>query len=244
MYENEFQQKSLISSVDGTQQRYFVRKGKADSPCMIYLHGHGSSGDQLMKRRDVAEFKTSFLVRQDFSVISPDLRGNAWMSEAAVTDLADIIRTEKPLLSWNRLLITAGSMGGTGALIFAVCHPELVDGLAVFGAATDLETYCSFLKAQDNPGLKTILEAIEQSYPTPESKKAHSACLHADKLTVPIWYLHGGSDTVIPVSEAHALVRRMAGCPNFHYREIAGGDHDAPLPYYVETVTELLKSFR
>ena len=241
MFEQEFQQKELISAVDGTPQRYFVRKGRADGPCMVFLHGHGSLGDQLMTRPDIARGWTAFLAERDFSIISPDLRGNAWMGEPAVADLDAMLEREKTFLAWNRLYLTAGSMGGTGALIFAIRHPERIDGVAAFGAATDLETYGTWLDAQDAPVLREIRSAIAAAYPSAEAMRRNSVRLHADRLTMPVWYLHGGADTVIPVSEARALAETMRGRPDFHYREIDGGNHDSPLSFYAETVTQLLK---
>lgn len=241
MFEHEFRKKELISAVDGSSQRYFVRQGRADGPCMVFLHGHGSLGDQLMTRPDIARGWTAFLAEHDFSVISPDLRGNAWMSEPAVADLDAILEREKPLLAWNRLYLTAGSMGGTGALIFAIRHPERVDGVAAFGAATDLASYCAWLDEQNEPLHREIRNAITAAYPSEEDMRRNSALLHADRLTMPVWYLHGGADTVIPVSQARALAEKMRGRPDFRFREISGGNHDSPLAFYAETVTQLLK---
>lgn len=134
-------------------------------------------------------------------------------------------------------------MGGTGAFVFALRHPEQVDGVAAFGAATDFKAYCQWIDSQEAPILKEIQGAIKENYPTEEAMDRHCAWKHAERLTMPIWYLHGGADQIIPVSQAHVLVEQMKNQPNFHYREIPGGDHDSPLPYYVETVTGLLKEF-
>jgi len=244
MFSRGFEEKKLVSSVDGTSQRYFVRHGKAGNPCFIILHGHGSMGDQLITRPDTAKRWTKFLIEQDFSIISPDLRGNAWMSEAAIRDLTDIIAAEKPILAWDKLFLTAGSMGGTGAFIFAARHPELPDGVAAFGAATDLETYLEWLKTQEKPILKEIARAIEKNHPTEAIRKNASVCLHAENLSMPIWYLHGGADEIIPPEQAHSFAKIMHGRTNFHFREIPGGNHDSPLRFYEETVKELLKGKR
>ena len=98
---------------------YLVREGGAGRPCFVILHGHGSGGDQLLKRADIRDGWTMFLVRHGFSVISPNMGGNSWMSPAAAADLAAILRREKEVLRWDRLFVAGGSMGGTAALISA-----------------------------------------------------------------------------------------------------------------------------
>ena len=117
----------------------------------------------------------------------------------------------------------------------------MLDGIAAFGAATDLESYLEWLKTQEKPILKEIARAIEKNHPTEAIRKNASVCLHAENLSMPIWYLHGGADEIIPPAQAHAFAKIMHGRTNFHFREIPGGNHDSPLRCYEETVKELLK---
>ena len=114
------------SSVDGFRDRYFLHDAGKGTDCLVYLHGHGSDGSQLFTREDI-KVNLPLLAELGLSVISPDLRGNGWMCPAAVADLADILTSCRKKYNFRRFVFLGGSMGGTGALIFAVRHPELVD---------------------------------------------------------------------------------------------------------------------
>ncbi len=219
------------------------REGAAGSPLVVVLHGHGSHGDQLLTRRDISELWLPYLRAADVGVLCPNLRDNAWMSPAATEDLANLLRREREAVPNRRLLITGGSMGGTGALIFAMRHPELTDACVAFGAATALDAYMAWL-AEPGTGrehLHGLLEALQDAYPDQAARDAHSVAFHADALpSVPIIHIHGGADEIIPVEQAHRLVAQMEGKSNFRYKEIPNGDHDSPLWLYPEAVGEIL----
>jgi len=239
MFEAEFERIEYESKADGYHDWYLVHRVWNARTCAVILHGHGSTGDQLLTRPDIAEVWTRFLLERNVSILSPNLRGNAWMKESAVADLRQIIEAEREKNPWRKLLVVSGSMGGTGALIFAMRHPELVDGVGALGAATDPQTYLDRLEPQTGPILREIRAALLDAYPTPESRERNSVCRHADRLSMPVCYLHGEEDATIPVSEARALRDRLAGKPDFFYREIENGNHDSPLPAFPEVFRKL-----
>jgi len=239
MFESEFEKVEYESTADGFHDWYLVHRVRNARTCAVVLHGHGSRGDQLLVRPDVAEIWTRFLLGENVSILSPNLRGNAWMKEAAVADLRQILEAERERNPWRKLLIVSGSMGGTGALIFAMRHPELVDGVGALGAATDPQTYLDWLETQSIPILREIRAALLEAYPTPELRERNSVVRHADRLSMPVCYLHGEADATIPVSEARTLRDRLAGKKDFFYREIGNGDHDSPLPAFPEIFRKL-----
>ena len=226
------------SAVDGKSDWYLLHDAGPGRDCVVVLHGHGSHGDQLLTRPDLAPW-LACLERLDVSVVSPNLRDNAWMSPAAAADLTHLLEEGKKRYSWRRILHAAGSMGGTSALIFSILHPELSDGLVVLGAATDIGRYCDWCETQQQPILREIHDAIRSSY-REEDYPLHNVCLHAEKLTMPIRFYHGGADRTIPVSEARSLAELLTGKKRFHYRELEGGNHDSPLPFFQEGMELLL----
>jgi len=243
MFEEQFTRKNFISRSDGCSDWYLVRKGKAGAQCIIMLHGHGSNGDQLIKRQDKIQYQTKFLVEADYNVISPNLRGNSWMSPVAEEDLCMILEQERPMLKWSRLFFIAGSMGGTGALIFAMHHPELLDGVGALGAATDLESYTTWLAKQNLPILRDdIRTAILQAFPLKEALQENSVIYHAGRLTMPVFFYHGGADQIIPASQARSFAEVMKNHPSFIYHEIPGGNHDSPIPFFKEVMDSLLRA--
>ena len=221
---------------------YLVRDGGAGRPCFVFLHGHGSGGDQLLARADIREGWTAFLVRHGFSVISPNLGGNSWMSPAAAADLDAILRREKELLRWDRLFVVGGSMGGSGALVFSRLHPELVDGVAALGAAPDPASYMDWLADGTLPVHADILAALRQAYPDGGLARAHSAVAGADALRgKPVVLIHAADDAVMPVAGARALAKRFADDPAFLYEELPSGGHDAPLAWFQSAAVRLLQ---
>lgn len=223
---------------DGNEDWYLIRRVPRPRICLLYLHGHGSGGDQLLTRPDIAE-KTAWFEEQPITILSPNLRGNAWMNPAAVRDLRLILESERARNPWRHLLIVSGSMGGTGGLIFSMLHPELVSGCAALGAAVDLPRYLAWLARSETPILREIRAAIETAYPEESDRIAHSVLRHAERLTMPVYFAHGSADEIIPVEGARALRDRLDGRAEFFYREIDGGDHDSPLPDFIPAYRKL-----
>ena len=210
---------------------------------VVVLHGHGSCGDQLYSWQKTAAWCDA-LRSSGCGLLTPDLRGNAWMSPEAAEDLADLIRFAEKRFNWHKILICSASMGGSGGLIFATLHPELVDGIAVMGAATDLTSYVAWCGRQSLEVCGRIASAIRESYGSTEKMDRHSVCRNAAKLTMPCLFYHGAADQIIPVSQARRLAGIMAEAGNFFYREIYQGDHDSPCAFMPEIFSLLLKEIR
>ena len=234
-----FTRGEYTSAVDGAADWYLFHPGTRPL-CVVVLHGHGSHGDQLLTRADLEEWRQC-LKELHATVVSPNLRDNSWMSSPAVDDLAALLQRLKAAHPWRHLVIASGSMGATGALIFAVRHPELVDGVVALGAATSLRSYAEWC---DQPGrhpvIPEILAAIRQAYPTAAMLAMNDVRAHCDRLTMPVFYCHGAADEIIPASEARALAAQMQGKDNFRLALIPGGDHDSPLPCFRQGLAEVL----
>jgi len=235
-----FAELTYRSPVDGRVERYYCCDRGPGSDLLVYLHGHGSLGDQLLTRPDIAAHLPQ-IDSLGLSVISPDLRGNGWMSPAAAADLAWLLRRERTARGWRRTLFLAGSMGGTGALIFAMLHPGLVDRAAVLGAATSPGRYAEWCRTRkDSAVLGEIRAAILANYPDPAALRRHDVSLHATRLTMPVRLIHAADDAVIPVGEARDLAAR--NLPGLTYTELASGGHDAPLAFFAEALNEMVQS--
>lgn len=232
-----FRRVDYASPVDNAPDWHLQHDGAPNRPCVVMLHGHGAHGDQLLTRPDLTRWLPELAALQ-INLLLPNLRDNAWMSPAAAADLAWLLSTVPQRRS--KIVLWAGSMGGTGALIFAVLHPELVDALVVMGAATDLGRYRDWCGRQPAAIPAEIHRAIMAAY-AGSSCRAHSAVDRADRLTMPIRFRHGGADPIIPVEQARALAKRLAGRTNFDYREIPDGGHDSPLAFGLEDLRDMLK---
>ncbi len=222
------------SAIDGHEDRIFLRPPSARGrPWVVVLHGHGSLGDQVFVREDIRRAWLPLLVEHDVGILSPDLRGDAWMGPAAAADLKRLIAAVREAFAAAAIGLVGGSMGGTGALIYAGLHPEDIDGVVVWCPATDLAELVGFLAAGEAEGgtvLAEVRRAIEAGYgPAGHSDTyaRHSILANHRRLTMPVAVVHGDRDAMIPVAHARRLRDRMGS--RLWYREIPGGDHDAPL---------------
>jgi pimeloyl-ACP methyl ester carboxylesterase len=214
---------------------------------VVILHGHGAHGDQFFSSEKLAA-EVEFLTASKLSIITPNLRDNAWMNPGAVTDLAMILTRERERMQFDKCIFACASMGGTGALIFAMQHPELVDGVAALGAASSIRRYRNWCADGDLPIHKNIMEAIDAGYDEC-TFDAHDVCAHAGRLTMPLRFYHSAADRVIPVSEMHALRTAMAGMENAEFVEVPPlaeapnwwSDHDTPAEYFCTAVTDILQ---
>lgn len=209
---------------------------------VVVLHGHGSHGNQLFVRQDIRHWMDRML-ELEVGFMTPNLRDNAWMSPEASADLKELILWAKKEYGWEKIILASGSMGGTGNLIFAILHPELVDAVVALGAATDLPRYIEWLAQQELPVCGEIREAILNSYHyDPETLAAHSVGRHAGRLNMPVWYAHGESDRLMTIGEARALAAKLADRADFHFHEIPGGNHDSPLGLFDKYLEQAYKT--
>ena len=228
------------SAVDGLRDRYLLYDAGKGTDCLVYLHGHGADGSQLFTREDI-KVNLPLLGELGLSVISPDLRGNAWMCPAAVADLAGILTSCREKYGFRRFVFMGGSMGGTGALIFSVRHPELVSALGVMGGVSKLRRYREALQRRCRLLIhREILDAIEAHYRESEYD-LHDVSAQAERLDMPLYFAHGTADGIMPVEEMYDLRDRLDGRPGKFFRAVPRGGHDSPLPLFGEILKTLLE---
>lgn len=227
------------SSVDGLEDYAYILPGNNAGFWIVVLHGHGARGDQLYTRKDVRENWLEPLRATGGGIITPNLRGNAWMNPAAAFDMHDLINYLRKEYGLKKTLFCSGSMGGTGNLIYSILHPEDVDAVIARGAATDLKSYLKWCLTQEKPIVQEIAKAISSAYKEDDLEK-HSTLLNAEKLDMPIYFIHGGADEIIPVEQARMLAERLRSKTGFFYKEIPNGNHDSPL-YETDNLSKIME---
>jgi pimeloyl-ACP methyl ester carboxylesterase len=229
---------SYTSPADGLQDWALVCPGRRGdtSRWLVYIHGHGSTGDQLFTRPDVVAGRLLPMRELGLPILSVNLRGNAWMGPEAVADLHAVLEWCRNRYGVREFHFASASMGGTSNLIYAVRHPGDVASVAAGCPATDLAAYHRWLAARrDNGGIRDqIRTAIEAAYggtpdQRPEVYTQHSVLGNAQRLTMPVFLDHGAADGLIPVEQSRALAQACGDRAGFAYTEYPGGDHDEPL---------------
>ncbi len=228
-----------------------LQPGSNSDTWAVFLHGHGSGGDQLYTREDIRRQWLPALRQAGVGILSPNLGGNAWMGPSAATQLHQLLNFLRQTHGVRKIVLVGGSMGGTSALIFACLFPQEVAGVLTLCPATDLSSYWHWCQAHADklPVLEQIHQAITAAYggtpvTHPAVYHAHSALENADRLTMPIAISHGDADQIIPVEQSRRLIGRLQAHPALRYQEIPGGGHDDPLITFPVALQWLLQSLR
>ncbi len=123
------------------------------STWLVCIHGHGSRGNQLYIRPDLQKLWLPRYLERGYGILTPNLRGNAWMGPAAVTDMDALLHFLRTQCQAKKFLFESGSMGGTSNLIYAGLRPENVAGVSARGAVIDLTAYHAFCRSRAEVGL-------------------------------------------------------------------------------------------
>lgn len=211
--------------------------GERHDVCALYLHGHGSGGDQPYVRQDIRGLWVPELRKLGLGILSPHLGPTHWLAPWAAEELRSLIAAARDELGVRRFLIISGSMGGASALAYSVLHPEDIAAAVALCPVTDVGGFYRWCGTQTDPFLTDeARRAIEESYggtpdTLPDVFAARSAVAHADRLTMPLLVIHAAGDAVVPVDESRRLVAAFRGRRNLTYIEMPGGHHDSPLSH-------------
>ena len=224
------------STLDQFEDWALIRQPSSSRNWVVNLHGHSSTSDQLYTRKDICENWIPVFDQYNCNIVTPNLRGNAWMGPAAVTDLHALLKYLRVHYQAERFIFVGGSMGGTSCLIYATCHPEDVAGVVSMCPATDIEDYARWCRQNQevNTTIREIADAIEASYggspdQQPQIYLKHNVSKNAHRLNMPMAISHGDADPLIPVKQSRDLAAKLTRHPNFIYEELPSGNHNAPL---------------
>lgn len=154
-----YERMAFFSALDGTAQEYelFVppayRPGTRAWPLLVTLHGFsGNAGDYFRNTFGLArdyENDESLIAhgrhgtpptRGPMFVIGPTGRGQSYYRQAGEIDVLEAIadvRRRFPAIDPDRIYITGGSMGGTGAAYLPYRHPDLFAASAALAGYHD-----------------------------------------------------------------------------------------------------------
>ena len=205
-----FEDVVFTSKLDQTQQRYVIVlpeefDARAAHALMIALHGHGSDRWQFVKEgRDECRAARDAATAEKMIFVSPDYRARtSWMGPAAEADLRQVLDELRVKYRIGRVLLTGGSMGGTGALTFAALHPQDIDGVVSMNGTANLVEYDQFQEA-----IAASFGGSKQQ--RPDEYRQRSAELNSARLSMPIALTTGGQDRLVPADSVLRLAERLA----------------------------------
>ncbi|MCB9952846.1 MAG: alpha/beta fold hydrolase [Planctomycetaceae bacterium] len=200
---------TFVADYDGTQQKYVVltppgMSEKAPVSILITLHGHGSDRWQFVQQtRGECQAARDVALEHNMLMVSPDYRAKtSWMGPAAEADMVQLIQILRDTYNIERIIVSGGSMGGTGALTFAALHPELVDGVVSLNGTANLLEYQRFQDA-----IATSFGGSKEQ--VPQEYRKRSAEFLPMKFTMPLACTTGGKDDIVPPDSVLRLVDQV-----------------------------------
>ena len=202
-------EKTFVADHDGSQQKYVVMTppgliAKSPVSILITLHGHGSDRWQFVRQthgecraaRDVA-------LEHKMLLVSPDYRAStSWMGPAAEADMVQLIQILHHTYNVERIILSGGSMGGTGALTFTALHPELINGVVSMNGTANLVQYERFQGA-----IAASFGGTKDD--VPDEYRKRSAEFFPLKFSMPMACTTGGMDEVVPAESVLRLVEQV-----------------------------------
>ncbi|MBV7294743.1 prolyl oligopeptidase family serine peptidase [Corynebacterium sp. TAE3-ERU12] len=197
-----------------------------EGPGPVYIHVHG--GPELQSRPVNHDILTA-LIDSGVTVFTPNIRGSSGAGRAfihaddrygrfaAIRDLAD---TAKFLIAAgiadpDRIALGGRSYGGFLSLLAAERFPRLFRAIIDACGMTSWETYY----ASTEPWLAAAA-APKYGYPLQDAELLHdiSPITNAHRITEPVLFIHGDTDTNVPPAESQQMVDALTarGMPVEH----------------------------
>ena len=218
---------------DGTElEGYLTLPLNVDGPVPAILHPHGGPG---ARESDGFDYWTSFFANKGYAVFRPNFRGSTgygynfaqsqmkgWglTMQDDLTDAANWL-VEQKIANPNKMCIVGASYGGYAAAMAAVKTPDLFQCAVSFAGVTSLKKLV--LRSRNYTNSKFVKNQIGSDS---NDLKARSPYYHAQKVKIPMLFLHGEDDRVVDVEQSRMMVEKLQDLgKQVEYIELENGDH-------------------
>ena len=189
-------------------------------PVLGVFHGHGAQGTDNEKQ--LADIKKLFGDENspafDCIIFAPQCPPGGWWRDENVDAIAELLDyvCEQFSIDSQRHYVTGFSMGGCATWNLLCRHPEKIS------AAIPAAYHEGFL-----PDFMVKDAVIMNSYYPDDSDVFSKNAFPREMLEIPIYYIFGTDDELIPVDDCRDVVKSFtsAGAKLFRYDEISGKDH-------------------
>jgi dipeptidyl aminopeptidase/acylaminoacyl peptidase len=196
------------------------------------LHPHGGPG---ARENSGFDYWTSFFTNRGYAVFRPNFRGSTGYGYAFaqsqmkgwgltmqddLTDAANWL-IDQGVADAERICIVGASYGGYAAAMAAVKTPDLFKCAISFAGVASLKELVSESRHYTN---NTFVK--NQIGDKSRDLKARSPYYQAEKVTIPMLFLHGEKDRVVDVKQSRMMVKKLRKLnKDVDYIELEDGDH-------------------
>lgn len=191
------------------------RLNEGEKPPLIVMAHGGPTG----RANPAFAFKVQWWTSRGFAVLDVNYRGStgfgrnyreALNGQWGVADVEDCLAAVQAVITGglvdpDRCVIRGSSAGGL-TVLSALAHSDLfAAGTSLYGV-TDLRA----LAEETHKFEARYLDGLISPYPEGEAVYLErSPITHADQITVPVLFLHGGADKVVPLAQAEAMRTKL-----------------------------------
>ncbi|GHO86199.1 S9 family peptidase [Dictyobacter formicarum] len=194
---------------------YLPTEQQQKLPVIINVHG-GPEG----QARPIFDPVTQYFVSQGYAVLAPNVRGSTGygydyqslddvrlrMNSVADLQHAALWLRESGIADSKRIVVMGGSYGGFMVLSAITTYPDL------WAAAVDIVGIANFVTFLENTG-PWRRKLRESEYGSLEHDREFleqiSPIRSVDKITAPLFVVHGANDPRVPVGEAEQIVAAL-----------------------------------
>ena len=218
---------------DGTElEGYLTLPLNVVGPAPTILHPHGGPG---ARESDGFDYWTSFFANRGYAVFRPNFRGSTgygyefaqsqmkgWglTMQDDLTDAANWLVDQK-IAKPDAMCIVGASYGGYAAAMAAVKTPELFQCAVSFAGVTNLKQLV--IRSRKYTNNKFVKNQMGDDS---NDLKARSPYYQAQKVKIPMLFLHGEDDRVVDVEQSRMMVEELQDLDKWvKYVEFENGDH-------------------
>lgn len=212
---------------------YYPAKPISDQLPPLIVNAHGGPNGSATTQ---CQFKIQFWTSRGFAYLDVNYRGSTGYGRAyrealdgqwGVADVEDCYRLTRYCINQGfcdpaRVFIRGQSAGGLTALAACIFHSLFAAGVSCYGVS-DLTTLIHDTHKFECHYLDKLIGPYPQAH---ERYLARSPAYHLDRLTVPLLFLQGLEDQVVPAKQTKAMTNKLdANNQPYTYVEFSNEGH-------------------
>jgi pimeloyl-ACP methyl ester carboxylesterase len=232
--------KTFVASYDGSTRYYWLDlpddfDNSTPTPLVFYLHGYGGSRysyyQQLPVLRQVFQNHTWIVATVDCREKSGYDDWYIEQTRRDITDVLSLLRNDFAIDS-SHVHIMGRSMGGGGALKYAMFNPQVIASMVDIHGITN---FTQFYTDDTQNSYRASLRAAYGGTPSqvPQVYANESALGNEIRFRhTPVMIMHGTLDATVNVSQSRTLNQSLSALGyTVKYIEVPGGDHSPSIVY-------------